>query len=97
MNVGKVLMGVGGVVGLLSSTVAMAAETRSSNALPSSQSVATVPVNGVRHSTALKHTSAQSDGSTAGTYIVGGLAAAAVIAGIVVVASDDDNGPKSGG
>jgi hypothetical protein len=91
MNVGKVLMGVGGVVGLLSSTVAMAAETRSSSALPSSQSVVTAPVNGVRHATALKRTSSQSDESSAGTYIVGGLAAAAVIAGIVVVASDDNN------
>lgn len=97
MNVGKVLMGVGGVVGLLSSTVAMAAETRSSSALPSSQSVATAPVSGVRHSTALSSASSQSDGSMAGTYIVGGLAAAAVIAGIIVVASDNNNGAKSGG
>jgi hypothetical protein len=42
MNVGKVLMGAGAVVGLLSSTVAMAAETRSSSALPSAHSVATL-------------------------------------------------------
>lgn len=96
MNVGKVLMGVGGVVALLSSTVAMA-ETRSSSALPSSQSVTSAPINGVRHSTTLKHTSSQSDESMAGTYIVGGLAAAAVIAGIVVVASDDDNNSDSNG
>ncbi|MGN6279408.1 MAG: hypothetical protein ACTHM8_11890 [Sphingomonas sp.] len=96
MNVGKVLMGAGAVVGLLSSTVAMA-EVRSSSALPSARSVATAPVSGVRHSTTLKRTSAQSDDSMAGTYIVGGLAAAAVIAGIVVVASDNNNNAKSGG
>lgn len=97
MNVGKVFMGVGVAVGLLSSTVAMAAETRSSSALPNAQSVSTAPVNGVRHSTALKRTSSQSDESMTGTYIVGGLAAAAVIAGVIVVASDDANSPDSNG
>jgi hypothetical protein len=91
MNVGKVLMGVGATVGLLSSTVAMAATTRSADALPSVQT-AVAPVNGLRTATTLRHKSSQSDeSSTAGTYIVGGLAAAAVIAGIVVVASDDNN------
>lgn len=87
MNVGKVLMGAGAVVGLLSSTVAMAATTRSSAALPSVQA----PVNGLRTLAPLKRKSAQSDGSATGTYVVGGLAAAAVIAGIVVVASDNNN------
>jgi len=83
-------MGVGAAVGMLSSTVAMAATTRSANALPSVQS-AVAPVNGLRTATTLRHKSSQSDESSAGTYIVGGLAAAAVIAGIVVVASDDNN------
>lgn len=97
MKVSKVLLGVGGAVGLLSSTVAMAAETRSSAALPGSQSVSTAPVNGVRHSASLKGASAQAEESAAGTYIVGGLAAAAVIAGIVVVASDNNDNAKSNG
>jgi len=88
MNVGKILLGAGAAVGMLSSTVAMAATTRSANALPTAQKA---PVNGVRSATTLHRKSSQSDGSAAGTYIVGGLAAAAVIAGIVVVASDDDN------
>ncbi|HEU4960356.1 MAG TPA: hypothetical protein VFT56_08105 [Sphingomonas sp.] len=96
MNVGKVLLGAGAVVGLLSSTVAMATTTRSAAALPSVQAV-NAPVNGVRASTTLRHKSSQSDESAAGTYIVGGLAAAAVIAGIVVVASDDNNNPSSAG
>lgn len=93
MNVGKVLMGMGAAVGILSSTVAMAATTRSANALPSVQ---TAPVNGLRAAPALRHKSSQSDSKT-GTYVVGGLAAAAVIAGIIVVASDDDNNPSSNG
>ena len=88
MNVGKILMGMGAAVDMLSSTVAMAATTRSADALPSIQNA---PVNGVRSATTLHRKSSQSDESTAGTYIVGGLAAAAVIAGIVVVASDDNN------
>jgi hypothetical protein len=96
MNVGKVLLGAGAVVGLLSSTVAMAATTHSS-AAPLGVQAANAPVNGVRSSTKLQHKSAQSDDSAAGTYIVGGLAAAAVIAGIVVVASDDNNKPSSNG
>jgi len=91
MNVGKVILGVGAAVGLMSSTVAMAATTRSSAALPTAQA----PVNGVRAATALKRKSNQSDGSSTGTYVVGGLAAAAVIAGIVVVASDDNNKSSS--
>jgi hypothetical protein len=88
MNIGKVLMGMGAAVGLLSSTVAMAATTRSANALPTAQKA---PVNGLRTAATLRHKSKQSGEGAAGTYIVGGLAAAAVIAGIVVVASDDDN------
>jgi len=85
-------------IGLLSSTAAMASETRSATALPSSQSVATAPVHGVRHASALRGVSMQSDASSSsGAYIAGGLAAAIVIAGIVVVASDDDNGPDSNG
>ena len=84
MKVAKVLMGVGAAVGLLSSTVAMAAQ-------PSA------PTNGVRQSSSLGHASKQSDESTSGTYIVAGLAAAAVIAGIVVVASDNNNKSDSNG
>ena len=94
MNVGKVIMGMGAAVGLLSSTVAMAATTRSAAALPSVQNA---PVTGLRTMAPLKRKSSQSDeGSAAGTYIVGGLAAAAVIAGIVVVASDNNNKSPSG-
>jgi hypothetical protein len=91
MNVGKVILGLGATVGLMSSTVAMAATTRSSAALPSAQA----PVNGLRTAAVLKHKSNQSDESATGTYVVGGLAAAAVIAGIVVVASDKDNKKSS--
>ena len=93
MNVGKVIMGMGAAVGLLSSTVAMAA-THSANA-----SVQSAPVSGIRALAPLKHKSSQSDeGSATGTYVVGGLAAAAVIAGIVVVASDNNNkSPSSPG
>ena len=92
MNVGKILLGMGAAVGMLSSTVAMAATTRSADALPSAQKA---PVNGLRSAATLHRKSSQSDGSAAGTYIVGGLAAAAVIAGIVVVASDDNNNSGS--
>jgi len=92
MNVGKVILGLGAAVGLMSSTVAMAATTRSSAALPSVQKA---PVNGLRAATALKKKSNQADESATGTYVVGGLAAAAVIAGIVVVASDDNNKSSS--
>jgi hypothetical protein len=96
MNVGKVILGMGAAVGLLTSTVAMAATTRSASALPSVQNAA--PVTGLRTATALKHKSNQSEGTAVGTYVVGGLAAAAVIAGIIVVASDDDNkSPSSPG
>ncbi|TPG37971.1 hypothetical protein EAH79_16950 [Sphingomonas koreensis] len=87
MNVGKVILGVGAAVGLMSSTVAMAATTRSSAALPTVKA----PISGVRTATTLKKKSSQSDESMTGTYVVGGLAAAAVIAGIVVVASDNNN------
>lgn len=83
MNVGKVLMGLGAAVGMLSSTVAMAAPTRSAAAL--------APVNGVRSAAPMHKKSSQADESATGTYIVGGLAAAAVIAGIVVIASDKSN------
>jgi len=93
MNVGKVLMGMGAAVGMLSSTVAMAATSHSAAAL----GVHKAPVNGVRSAATLKHKSSQSDESMTGTYIVGGLAAAAVIAGVVVIASDDSNGPSSAG
>jgi hypothetical protein len=88
MKVSKVLLGAGAVVGLMSSTVAMAA-TRSSAAIPNVHAKA--PVTGVRHAATVSSSSAQSDESMTGTYIVGGLAAAAVIAGVVVIASDDDN------
>jgi len=88
MKVGKVLLGMGAAMGLLSSTVAMAATTRSAAAIPGVQKL---PTQGVRTVAPIKRKSAQSDESATGTYIVGGLAAAAVIAGIVVVASDDDN------
>jgi hypothetical protein len=87
MNVGKVLLGTGAAIGLMSSTVAMAATTRSASALPT----ASAPVNGLRTATPLKRKSNQSEGAATGTYVVGGLAAAAVIAGIVVVASDNNN------
>jgi len=88
MNVGKVILGVGATVGLLTSTVAMAATTRSANALPK---VGNAPIAGLRTAAPLKRKSNQSDGSMTGTYVVGGLAAAAVIAGVVVVASDNNN------
>ena len=97
MNVGKVLLGVGTAVGLLSSTVAIAAPTRSAAALPSLRT-SLAPVNGLRTATPTKRKSAQSEeGSTAGTYVVGGLAAAAVIAGVVVVASDNNDNASSPG
>jgi len=94
MNVGKVLLGMGATVGLLSSTVAMAATHSTANS-----SVQNAPVTGIRALAPLKHKSAQSDeGSATGTYVVGGLAAAAVIAGIVVVATDNNNkSPSSPG
>lgn len=94
MKASKVLLGAGAVVGLLASTVAMAA-TRSSAAIPNVHAKA--PVTGVRHASKVSSSSSQSDESTAGTYIVGGLAAAAVIAGIVVVASDDNNNNGASG
>lgn len=98
MNVSKVVMGAGIAVGLLSSTVAMAADTRSSAALPGVRAGVTAPVKGVRTATNLKKKSLQSDDSKTGTYIVGGLAAAAVIAGVVVIATDSsDNGDDSPG
>ena len=84
MKVGKVVLGVGAAVGMLASTVAMAATH--------------APVNGVRAAAPAKHKSHQAEeGSAAGTYIVGGLAAAAVIAGVVVVASDNSNDSSSNG
>jgi hypothetical protein len=88
MNVGKVILGMGAAVGLMSSTVAMAATPGAASALSVSHNA---PVAGVRNAASLKHKSKQSEGTTAGTYVVGGLAAAAVIAGIVVVASDNGN------
>lgn len=85
MSVGKVLMGLGAAVGMLSSTVAMAATTQSAKA----------PVSGVRSAAPMHKKSSQSEESATGTYIVGGLAAAAVIAGVVVIASDKSNKSSS--
>lgn len=83
MKVGKVILGAGAAVGMLASTVAMAATH--------------APTNGVRTAATAKHKSHQAEESATGTYIVGGLAAAAVIAGVVVVASDNSNNSSSNG
>ena len=98
MKTGKILMAIGATIGLLSSTAAMAAETRSSAALPSSQSLATAPVHGVRQGATLRNASMQSDDSAStGAYVAAGLAAAIVIAGVVVAVSDNNNKPSSNG
>lgn len=99
MNIGKAILGTAATLGLLSSTAAMAAETRSGAALPSSQSITTAPVHGVRHASALSGASNQSDGGmSSGAYIAAGLAAAIVIAGVVVAVSNNDNNrPASNG
>lgn len=92
MKTGKILMAMGAVIGLVSSTAAMAAQTRSGSALPSSQSLATAPIHGVRHAATLRNASMQSDSSAStGAYVAAGLAAAIVIAGVVVAVSDNNN------
>lgn len=92
MNLGKLLIGAGVAVGMMSSTVAMAA-TRSGQALPSVKGSATLPVQGLRNATPMKRKSAQAEDSS--TWIVAGLAAAAVVGGIIVVASDNNNNTPS--
>lgn len=97
MNIPKAAVGALTMAGLMVSTAAVAAPTRSGAALPAVKT-AKAPVKGIRSSAALKRTSAQDDeasGSTTG-YVIGGLAAAAVIAGIIVVADDDDDSDSPG-
>jgi hypothetical protein len=99
MNVGKVLMGASVVVGLMSSSAAMAADTRASAALPSVHA-SMAPVAGMRRAKVLKKVNAQDDaasGPGVGVYVVGGLAAAAIAGGIVAATSGGSDHSASPG
>lgn len=96
MAIGTYLVGAALIVGMASSGVALAADTRSGGVLPAARPAAIAPMSGVRRIAPLRHRSMQSDAdapaaSHTGLYIAGGVGAAAIIGGIVVIASDHDD------
>jgi hypothetical protein len=83
-------------VSMMGASSAIAAQPiRAATALPAN---ATVPVNGLRTATPLKHASRQSDGgSPAIGYVMAAVVGAGIIAATIAATDDDSSTPASPG